>query len=156
MMGGTARIRRWVVGLLGLGLLAGCAAPRPPADPLGTVVTVYFSPTCGCCKEWIRYLQAHGVQVHGVLQDDLRPLKERLGVPEAVRSCHTARVGPYTVEGHVPVEAIARLLQERPPVAGIAVPGMPAGAPGMGGTPAGPLEIVAFFPDGRFTVWMRR
>lgn len=139
-------------------LLVGCAnlSPSTPrAGPLaGEVVTVYHTPTCGCCREYIRYLQAHGVRVHGVQVDDLAPVKQQFGIPASMASCHTARVGPYAVEGHVPLEAIARLWAERPDVRGIALPGMPPGAPGMGGNRTGPLTIYLLTKDGQAHPWM--
>jgi hypothetical protein len=119
------------------------------------VITVYKTPTCGCCEEYIRYLRGHGLPVHGVERDDLAPLKRQWGIPEAMWSCHTARIGPYVVEGHVPVEAIARLWAERPSALGIALPGMPPGSPGMGGARTGPLTIYLIAPDGAPHPWMQ-
>lgn len=99
------------------------------ADP--QVMQVYKSPTCGCCQRWVDYLRSRGytVTVSNVL--DLGRVKRELGVPPSVSSCHTAVVGGYFVEGHVPEEDISRLLAERPNVAGLALPGMPVGSPGM-------------------------
>lgn len=95
-------------------------------------IEVWKSQTCGCCTSWIAYVEDNGytVTVHDV--DDVDPVKDQFDVPLELRSCHTARIAGYVIEGHVPVEAIAQVLAERPKgVAGIAVPGMPPGAPGM-------------------------
>lgn len=96
------------------------------------VVEVWKSQTCGCCTSWIAYMEDNGyaVTVHDV--DDVDPIKDQFNVPAELRSCHTARIGGYVIEGHVPVEAIAKVLAENPKdVEGLAVPGMPPGAPGM-------------------------
>jgi hypothetical protein len=105
--------------------------------------TVYKSPTCGCCKGWVTYLQRHGYHVTVIDRDDMDAVKDGLGVPAEMRSCHTAKIGGYLVEGHVPVEAIDRLLAEKPKVTGIASPGMPSGSPGMDG-PKAPNPIYTF------------
>ncbi len=105
--------------------LAHAGAGRPP----GAVITVYKSATCGCCAKWVEHVRATGFQV--VVHDTtgLSGIKERYGVPKNLTSCHTAVVDGYVVEGHVPADVIARLLRERPELAGVAVPGMPAGSP---------------------------
>jgi hypothetical protein len=153
-IGGRGR----TIGILGILLLTGCGASapaRPPGGLGGEVITVYKTPTCGCCAEYVRYLRGHGLLVHGVDRDDLAPLKRQWGIPEAMWSCHTARIGPYVVEGHVPVEAIARLWAERPSALGIALPGMPPGSPGMGGARTGPLTLYLIAPDGAAHPWMQ-
>lgn len=106
-------------------------------------VVVYKSPLCGCCGGWVEYMEKHGyaVEVHDL--DDVEAVKQKLGVPAEHWSCHTATIGEYVVEGHVPVEAIEKLFAEKPPVAGIASPGMPMGSPGMNG-PKEPNVIVTF------------
>ncbi|MFC5506406.1 DUF411 domain-containing protein [Bosea massiliensis] len=88
-------------------------------------------PNCGCCGNWVEHIRAADLAVEVVLVDDVMPLKTRLGVPEASMSCHTAVIGGYVIEGHVPAEAVKRLLVARPKAIGIAVPGMPVGSPGM-------------------------
>ncbi len=156
-----------LVAALGLGCARaapGAQAPtgattRAPSEattraPTGATVTVYASPSCGCCHRYVPYLRAHGFAVHEVPTDDVEAVKLDLGVPRDVWSCHTATVEGSVVEGHVPVEAIRRLLAERPPVDGIALAGMPAGAPGMGGAKTGPLEVVGFV-DGHLEPFMR-
>lgn len=113
----------------------------------GEAMTVYRSPSCGCCGGWIDYMKAKGHESRVVMLEDMEPTKERLKVPEAMQSCHTAVIDGYVVEGHVPVEAIGKLLKERPKVTGIAAPGMPQGSPGMSGAPE-PFTVYAFGPDG--------
>ncbi len=100
------------------------------AGPAPTV-TVYRSPSCGCCGRWIAHLRQNGFQVIEVTDADMADVKRRHGIPVQLRSCHTAEVGGYTIEGHVPAADIRRLLRESPPTAGLSVPGMPAGSPGM-------------------------
>ena len=104
--------------------------PRVSAQG-AAVVKVYKSPTCGCCGEWVKHVRAGGLQVEVHELADVSPIRDRYGVPGKLASCHTAVVGGYAIEGHVPVADIKRLLQERPKVIGLAVPGMVAGSPGM-------------------------
>jgi hypothetical protein len=111
-------------------------------------ITVWKSPTCGCCGGWVEYMRGKGYKVAVNLVADPDPIKAKLGVPEALYSCHTAKVEGYLVEGHVPEAAVAKLLAERPALIGIALPGMPEGAPGMDGTP-GIYRIVGFDANGR-------
>lgn len=101
---------------------------RAEALPL---VTVTKDPSCGCCDGWAKHIEAAGFPVRVFESDDVSSLKRRLGVPAGLVSCHTAEVGGYVIEGHVPAAALRRLLAERPKATGLAVPGMPAGSPGM-------------------------
>ncbi len=94
-------------------------------------VVVYKSATCGCCAEWVSHLRRHGSPVKSTDVSDLQAVKARHGVPADLQSCHTALVAGYVVEGHVPADLVGRLLREKPRVLGLAVPGMPAGSPGM-------------------------
>lgn len=105
-------------------------ASAAPAAPAAQAVTVYKSPTCGCCTAWARYLEDHGYAVTLVDTNDLDAVKDRLGVPAPLRSCHTATLGDYVIEGHVPVADIRKLLATHPRGL-LAVPGMPLGSPGM-------------------------
>ncbi|MCZ0964498.1 DUF411 domain-containing protein [Paracoccus benzoatiresistens] len=116
---------------------------RAGADPL-PLVTVSKDPSCGCCNGWVAHLEAAGFPVRVAESADLDGLKQRLGVPAALASCHTAEVDGYVVEGHVPATAIRRLLAERPDATGLAVPGMPAGSPGMDGPGVEPEPYEAF------------
>lgn len=114
-----------------LGLCALPAVAHIAAAAATPTVIVNKTPTCGCCGAWVKHLQTAGfaVQVHDL--ENLAPIKERLGVSYGMGSCHTAEVAGYFVEGHVPAEDIKRLLSDRPEAKGLAVPGMPAGSPGM-------------------------
>jgi hypothetical protein len=120
-----------------------------------TTVDVYKSPTCGCCVKWVEHLRADGFAVRTTNLDDLAELKARHRVPPPVQSCHTAIVDGYVLEGHVPAADIRRLLKERPAVAGLAVAGMPIGAPGMEvpGTKADPYNVIAFDKQGKTRVF---
>jgi hypothetical protein len=94
-------------------------------------LTVHKSPNCGCCAKWIKHVQNHGFTVKVVEIDDISAVKKRLGVRDRLASCHTTQAGGYFIEGHVPAGDIKRLLAQKPNAAGIAVPGMPMGSPGM-------------------------
>lgn len=107
--------------------LVGCT----DASSASETVVVYKSPTCGCCGDWIEHMREAGFEVVAHDVGDLEPIKEQSGVGAALRSCHTATVGGYVLEGHVPAEQVRRLLAERPEILGLAVPGMPIGSPGM-------------------------
>jgi hypothetical protein len=110
-------------------LLCGGTAVAAAAKP---AMTMYRNPGCGCCLKWAELAKAAGYPVEVKSVSDIMLLKARLGVPEDLAACHTTEVGGYVVEGHVPFEAVAKLLRDKPKgVAGIAVPGMPAGSPGM-------------------------
>ncbi len=97
------------------------------------VITVYKSPTCGCCKNWITHLEDNGFKVKAIDSNDMASIKDQQGVPMGARSCHTAVINDYVIEGHVPAQDIKNLLKEKRSVAGLAVPGMPMGSPGMEG-----------------------
>ncbi len=119
-------------------------------------MTVTRDPSCGCCGNWVAHVKAAGFAVEVTEIADVAPLKARLGVPDALASCHTAEIGGYVVEGHVPAEAIKRLLVERPQVTGIAVAGMPVGSPGMEVPGQAPQTYeVAIFSAGRQNVFAR-
>jgi hypothetical protein len=125
-------------------------------DGTSPEITVYKSPTCGCCSKWIEHLEATGFAVTAVDVADLRPIKVQHGVTPDLASCHTAVVGQYVIEGHVPGDVIRRLLEEAPEVAGLAVPGMPMGSPGMEGAYAEPYNVLAFDRDGNVSVFAAR
>jgi hypothetical protein len=121
-------------------------------------ITVYKSAACGCCALWVDYMRKNGFDPKVQDVENIGALKLKLGVRPEYSSCHTTEVGGYIVEGHVPVEAVQRLLKERPKIAGIAVPNMPAGSPGME-VPDGrkdPYNILAFTSDGKTTVYDKR
>lgn len=109
-----------------------------------TTVTVYKSPTCGCCNAWVDHMRDAGFKVVAINRDDMNAIKHEHGVTSDLGSCHTATVGGYVLEGHVPAADVKRLLAERPDVAGLAVPGMPMGSPGMEGPISQKYDVVAF------------
>ena len=124
------------------------AAPVP--------ITVYKSPSCGCCKKWVEHLGSNGFAVTAKDMDDLDEVKATFGVPAELQSCHTATVGKYVIEGHVPADLIQKMLKENPAITGLAVPGMPAGSPGMEGGSAEPYDVVAFDQKGKRSVYAKR
>ena len=130
--------------------IAGATAQQKPP-----MVEVYKSPTCGCCSAWVDHLRDQGFEVRTIETDKVDELKATRRIPRQVQSCHTALVSGYVVEGHVPAADVARLLKERPAIAGIAVPGMPVGSPGMEipGTKPQPFDVIAFGKDGSTRVF---
>lgn len=124
-----------------------------PAGESKTVVDVYKSPTCGCCKNWIKHLEQNGFQVkaHDVM--DVNASRRMLGMPENLGACHTAKVGNYLVEGHVPATDIQKLLKDKPVALGIAVPGMPPGSPGMETPKPVPYDTLLVRKDGSTRVF---
>lgn len=135
------------------------SAQEQEADEGATKVVVYKSPTCGCCGDWVVHMREHGFQVEtkDLNDSDLAATKTALGVPLGLTSCHTAEVGGYLVEGHVPADVIQRMLDEQPEITGIAVPGMPIGSPGMEmGSRKDPYNVIAFTEDGKQTIYEKR
>lgn len=142
---------------------AAVAAESPPpsqpamqASTAQPLVVVYKNASCGCCGMWVEHMQAHGfsVEVHDV--DNLGPIKERVGLPHGMGSCHTAEVGGYFIEGHVPAAEVQRLLAEKPEARGLAVPGMPIGSPGMEqGDRVDPYEVHLVHADGSTSVYAK-
>lgn len=145
--------------LVALASLLGAAAPAGPgADSLAprVRVTVFKDPNCGCCKDWVAHLRKHGFDVVTHDTSDVSGVKRTGRVPEKLVSCHTAFVQGYVVEGHVPATDIQRLLKDKPKVAGLAVPGMPAGSPGMEvGGRADKYDVIAFNRDGSTRVFAK-
>jgi hypothetical protein len=141
--------------LMGLPLLV--AVPALPAAP-ATEAEVWKDPNCGCCHDWIAYLEANGFSVRAH-DDGNAAARRRLGMPLRYGSCHTAVIGGYAIEGHVPVREIRRLLSERPSAAGLAVPAMPVGSPGMDGPAYGgrkdPFDVLLVQRDGSASVYRR-
>lgn len=113
-------------------------------------MTITKDPSCGCCSAWIDHIRGAGFSVTVVESDEINKVKARLGVPLRLASCHTAEIGPYVVEGHVPAQAIMKLLSEMPAGRGLAVPGMPIGSPGMEATGVDPdtYDVILFGPAG--------
>jgi hypothetical protein len=137
--------------LLAVSAIAVTAFSASPALP---EMTVYKTPTCGCCSKWVDHVKAAGFTVKTIDQSDLTELKADLGVTKALSSCHTALVDGYVIEGHVPAADIQRLLKERPKITGLAAPGMPGASPGMD-TGKDPYEVLAFDAAGKTTVWAK-
>jgi len=141
-----------------LGLAAAATSRAQPRQAAAKPsVTVYKSPTCGCCSLWVDHMRKNGFEVKAMDVDDVSTVKKAYGVPAALTSCHTSLVNGYVIEGHVPADAVARLLRERPAVAGLAVPGMPIGSPGMEvGARRDPYVISSFDKAGQSAVYERR
>ncbi len=121
-------------------------------------VVVYKTPTCGCCKLWVDHMKEAGFTVKTTDLENLDDIKTRFKVPGELSSCHTAVVNGYVVEGHVPADIVKRMLSEKPEIAGISVPGMPIGSPGMEveGRPAQRYNVVAFDQQGHGHVYAQR
>lgn len=164
------------VGWCGLGVTAivaailGCSSPEsdtpkaasssaePAAAQVKTVVDtipliVYKSPSCGCCQKWVDTLRAHAFRVIAVDTSDLDAIKKEVGVTDMLGSCHTAIVDGYVIEGHVPPADIRRVLRERPAIAGLSVPGMPSGSPGMEGPHRDSYHVLSFDRGGGTRVY---
>lgn len=136
------------------------AAPEAPAPPTAEAalptVTVYKSPTCGCCSLWAAHLRDEGFPVEEVDVESLAAVRAEYGIPDSLAACHTAVVDGYIVEGHVPAGDVKRLLAEKPEAAGLAVPGMPLGSPGMEVPGRAPEPYAVYLiDDGRASVFAR-
>lgn len=139
--------RVWLrFGLVAAVLLGAVAAPDRPAraEPTDKTLYVYKTPWCGCCTQWAEAMEQAGYTVEITELEDLSLVRRQAGVPDAVQACHTGAIGGYVIEGHVPPEAVAKLLEERPDVRGIAVPGMPMGSVGMGSDPQARYDVLTF------------
>ena len=140
------------------GLAYGAAAQQktPSAGALPKV-TVYKTSSCGCCKLWVDHMKANGfeVQAMDVSAADVRGISKAAGLKEQDTSCHTSKIGDYTVEGHVPAADIKRMLKDRPAIAGLSAPGMPQGSPGMEQGIKEPYDVIAFKKDGTSTVYAK-
>lgn len=136
----------------------GASQPKAATLPAGVpgTMTVYKDPGCGCCKDWVKHVQAAGFVVTARDTGDMATVKASMGVPDALASCHTARVGSYSIEGHVPADLIVKLLQEKPQAVGLAVPGMPTGAPGMEGARKDHYDVLLFDKAGKSRVYASR
>lgn len=115
---------------------------------MASKITVYKSPWCGCCGNWVKHMKANGFSVVTKEVEDMDRIKKALGVPEPFQSCHTAVTEGYVIEGHVPAQDLTRLLAEKPKARGLAVPGMPSGSPGMEGGEAEKYDVLLFRSDG--------
>jgi len=147
----TNRSRPMLLAVLLTTLATAGQGAQKPAVP----IEVFKSPTCGCCAKWVEMLRQNGFapKVTDLSQTDLAAVKAKHNVPAALQSCHTAVVGRYVIEGHTPLADIQRLLKQRPPVSGLAVPGMPTGSPGMEGPNPKPYDVLTFDKQGATTVY---
>jgi len=153
----TNGMRHFIATIAILALSAGAAQAAegawnqgPPAMDKPTEITVYRSPTCSCCGRWLKHMQKNGFVVKDIQTEDMDAIKKQHGVPENLQSCHTALVGGYVVEGHVPAGDVADLLKNHPKAVGLTVPGMPAGTPGMEmGGRNDPFTVLEFDEQGK-------
>ncbi len=139
-------------------VLAAAVALTGSTPAVAPAITVYKSSTCGCCALWVKHLEESGFDVTVRETEALQAIKDQHGVGDHLASCHTALVDGYVVEGHVPAEDIKSMLESRPDIAGLAVPGMILGTPGMeiAGQPAQPYQVLAFDREGRTAVYADR
>lgn len=149
----------WIVIAAAVLTSAGAAAQRSAGKPAAAAaqpITVYKTASCGCCAKWAEHLKQNGFAptIHTVQSTDAAPPAK--GVPQALRSCHTATLEGYTIEGHVPADVIKKMLKERPKIAGLAVPGMPPGSPGMESSNPQPYEVMAFDAAGKTSVYAKK
>jgi hypothetical protein len=132
--------------------LSGAALAEQVTD--NADIVVYRSPTCGCCGKWLNHLKDNNFNVKDIVLDDVASVKERYGVPKELVSCHTAIVDGYIIEGHIPAGDIKTLLATKPQIAGITVPGMPSGTPGMEmGERRDPYKVIAFDKENRLQIF---
>ena len=169
------QLRRWIsragAAVIALTLLAGCDADTQRSGAVANaragaaaaqnlaVVTLYKNPSCACCGEWAEHMRENGFHVEETRAGwDLMQIKAEHGVSPNLASCHTALVGDYVLEGHVPADVVQELLAEKPEIRGLAVPGMPAGVPGMpeAGPNRAPYEILAIQQDGSTELYATR
>jgi hypothetical protein len=150
-------IRTNLIRLVTVLLLAGTAgvgaqAPKKPGPDV-VEAKVWLTPTCGCCGKWVDHMQAASFKMTREVTTDMSAVPAHQRVPEALRSCHTAMVGQYIIEGHVPADLVRRLLKAQPKIVGLAAPGMPAGSPGMDVPNSPPFQVLAFDKEGHTRVF---
>lgn len=137
-----------------LALVTGTRSPVTGYAPIPMVV--YADPGCGCCGNWVKLMDAAGFQTSVQHTTDMGSVKKRYGIPNSLVSCHTALVGGYKVEGHVPADLIKKMLTEKPKIAGLAVGGMVTGSPGMEGPNPQPYNVMSFDANGKTAVYAHR
>ena len=147
---------RWAIWIGGLVGVLGVLVLLLTQQTVAADIVVYKSPTCGCCGKWVEHMEKAGFSVDVENISDVAPIKRELGVPGRMQSCHTAKVGDYFVEGHVPADLVKRLLADKPDIKGLTVPGMPMGSPGMEGPRKDPYDVIAVGKDGGYRVYARR
>ncbi len=146
-------MRKIYFGVAGVAAAAFAAAMVLPGSAPAQEATLYKDPNCGCCAHYATYMRNNGFDVTVKLTDDIGAVTAEAGVPARLQSCHVTMVDGYVVSGHVPVDSVRRMLEERPAVQGITLPGMPAGSPGMGGMKAGPWNVFGFGGSGGPSVY---
>ena len=146
------RRRLKIFGVLMAMLVVAPAAPAQQSAPL-PLMKVWKTPTCGCCGQWVKHMEDAGFRVEVTDVDDVDPVKKANGLPLNLASCHTALVGGYVVEGHVPASDVRRLLREKPAILGLSAPGMPAGSPGMDIPGSPPYDVLRVAKDGTASVY---
>lgn len=120
-----------------------------PLSASDLTIKVYKSPSCGCCGDWIKHLEQNGFTVHSVNQNNMSLIKQQMGVPQNLQSCHTGVINGYLVEGHVPAADVRQMVTHRPAIKGLSVPGMPIGSPGMEmGSRVEAFKVISFKADG--------
>lgn len=154
-MGKNIYWRILATGILMAGLMPQLACSDSGRQAELEPITVYKSPTCGCCTKWVSHLQDNGFKVEAINRKDMNRVKSEAGIPRQLASCHTAIIGGYIIEGHVPAADIKRLLKERPDVIGLTVPGMPMGSPGMEGPRQDKYEVLTFTRSGNTAIFSR-
>ena len=132
------------------------AMPKATSAVSLVPIKVYKTPTCGCCKAWVQHLEENGFKVEVMDMPDLSSVKAKYGVKPDMQACHTAVVGNYVVEGHVPADLILKMINEKPAIAGLAVPGMPMGSPGMEGGTKESYAVLSFDSTGKKSVYANR
>ena len=144
--------RRRMVGML---VSLSVATPVLGDQQVGSLplVKVWKSPTCGCCGKWVKHMQAAGFRLEVTDVDDVDPIKTANGLPLRLASCHTALVGGYVIEGHVPASDVRRLLKEKPAILGLVAPGMPPGSPGMDVPGSPPYDVLSLGKDGKTAIY---
>ena len=148
-------LRNLMAGMLLAGLIPQLAFADSGKPAELESITVYKSPSCGCCSKWVSHLQDNGFEVEAINRNDMNSVKLDAGIQRQLASCHTAIIDGYIIEGHVPAADINRLLKERPDVAGLTVPGMPMGSPGMEGHRQDNYEVLTFTKSGETKVFSR-
>ncbi len=144
-----------LAGPIDFGQASSAQRPAPP-KPGAETVTVYRSRTCGCCGKWVQHMKDNGFDVVEHIVEQIENAPNRNRVPQKLQSCHIATVRGYLVEGHVPADVVKDMLKKRPEIEGIAVPGMPAGSPGMESPYPQPYDVVAFTKQGKTFVFAKR
>ena len=147
-------VLQWALGAVAIGVpVRALFAQGAAADNL---VEVWKTSTCGCCKLWVDHMRAAGFRVTALDVPDVGPFKRKLGVPPPLESCHTGVVAGYAIEGHIPADVIRQMIKQKPKIAGLAVPGMPSGSPGMEGGRADKYDILSFEKSGKTAVFASR